>query len=392
MATYLALGCLVAVLLLIIPARHAVVAWTRRLERSDLPDAEKVHRLQRASLAVTLVILPAAVLTRVLPALNHHADHGHHHSSAAAGFGLLTILVLIFGSLYVVARPVRSSLERVRGADLTPQARGRRFGVGMLLALTFVVVIGIGTAVTPGHGTSAAVARLTIIGLGIIAIQLVFAPVLLYSARATPMPARYEERFEHLAADMGVRVAGFKIIPARRQRQANAVQIGGIPRYRYIAVTDYLMENASDEQLDAVVAHELGHVAGHHVLKKMMLWSATWLGLQLVLLLILHGTSGSGAYAAAPILILLALYLVQGAYGVRIERHADEAATREVGPDALASALNLLGNLNHSRMQTSRAWNLLTQHPGLEQRIEHAHQLAGSQAASRVPVGSGQTV
>jgi Zn-dependent protease with chaperone function len=186
MATDISLAGLIAALLLIIPARRGVIAWARRLENSDLPDAEKAHRLRRVSVAVSLGILPVLVLSRVLAAMGNHPDHGRHHSSGAAGFAFLTFLVLLFGMIYAVSRPVRNSLERIRG------------------------------------------------------VQLLFATVLLYSARAKPMPSEYVARFEHLAEDMGVKVAGFKVIPGRQQRLANAMQIGGIPRYRFIAVTDYL--------------------------------------------------------------------------------------------------------------------------------------------------------
>lgn len=46
---------------------------------------------------------------------------------------------------------------------------------------------------------------------------------------------------------------------------ANAGVIGILPRWRYILLSDRLLETMSDEQIEAVFAHELGHIVYHHL-------------------------------------------------------------------------------------------------------------------------------
>lgn len=46
---------------------------------------------------------------------------------------------------------------------------------------------------------------------------------------------------------------------------ANACVIGILPRWRYVLLSDRLIETMSDEQIEAVFAHELGHIVHHHM-------------------------------------------------------------------------------------------------------------------------------
>src|SRR5699024_9049444 len=46
----------------------------------------------------------------------------------------------------------------------------------------------------------------------------------------------------------------------------NAAVMGLFPRVRYILMTDLLLETMTDEQIEAVFAHEIGHVHYRHML------------------------------------------------------------------------------------------------------------------------------
>lgn len=54
--------------------------------------------------------------------------------------------------------------------------------------------------------------------------------------------------------------------PIFEGRLMTAGIMGIIPRYRYILITDALMENLSKEEIKAVAAHEMGHVKYRHLL------------------------------------------------------------------------------------------------------------------------------
>ena len=45
----------------------------------------------------------------------------------------------------------------------------------------------------------------------------------------------------------------------------NAAVMGFVPRLRYILMSDLLLETMTDEQIEAVFAHELGHVVHRHM-------------------------------------------------------------------------------------------------------------------------------
>jgi len=50
-----------------------------------------------------------------------------------------------------------------------------------------------------------------------------------------------------------------------RHQMGNAAVIGLVPRVRYILMSDLLVETLSDEQIEAVFAHEMGHVRYRHL-------------------------------------------------------------------------------------------------------------------------------
>lgn len=104
-------------------------------------------------------------------------------------------------------------------------------------------------------------------------------------------------------------------------------------------------------------------------------WPGSWgCGALFSSLRVLVPPRHSGSPSLLLVLLLLALpvsfLLVQGLLGVRLERLADAAPARDVGPTALADALDRLGALNNTKRRTGWLWNLLTQHPGLQQRID----------------------
>jgi len=67
-------------------------------------------------------------------------------------------------------------------------------------------------------------------------------------------------------AEMGFKYRGLLRWPIFEGRMMTAGIMGIVPRYRYILVTDSLLEALSPEELKAVLAHEMGHAKYRHLL------------------------------------------------------------------------------------------------------------------------------
>ncbi len=78
-------------------------------------------------------------------------------------------------------------------------------------------------------------------------------------------PGHLEARLRGLASDAGTALRRIYIWPTGGI-VANALVIGVIPGTRAVILTDRLLESLRDDEIDAVVAHELGHIKRNHLL------------------------------------------------------------------------------------------------------------------------------
>jgi STE24 endopeptidase len=219
------------------------------------------------------------------------------------------------------------------------------------------------------------------------------APVLLlpifYNFKPLDRPA-LRDRLVALANRAGARVLGvFEWKLGDRTRKANAA-LTGIGRTRRIIVSDTLLADHSDDEIEVILAHELAH----HVHRDI------WKGIALEVLLIAAGffladralTAVVGQFgivsksdaAALPILLLaggavsLAFTPVVNALSRAHERRADRYAlemTRNAA--AFTSAMKRLGALNLAEDRPSRLVEFLFYtHPPITARIEAARRWA----------------
>jgi Zn-dependent protease with chaperone function len=79
-------------------------------------------------------------------------------------------------------------------------------------------------------------------------------------------PSEKIRALEAFLKDKGLRYRDLLRWPIFEGRMMTAGVMGIVPRYRYLLVTDALMEILSMEELKAVLAHEIGHVKYRHML------------------------------------------------------------------------------------------------------------------------------
>jgi STE24 endopeptidase len=194
------------------------------------------------------------------------------------------------------------------------------------------------------------------------------------------------ERLMGLAERAGTRVRGvFKFDMSKRTKSANAA-LSGIGNTRRIVLGDTLIDEFSPDEIESVLAHELGHQVHKDI--PILIGFSTMLTLGGLFLASLglnwavryFGFSGPADVAGMP-----ALGLVLGAFGLVTqplnnafsrwrERLADEYSLQSTGKTgAFASAFTRLANQNLSEVDPEK-WVVFMfyDHPPLGERIRMA--------------------
>ncbi len=170
-----------------------------------------------------------------------------------------------------------------------------------------------------------------------------------------------------------------------RTKKANAA-LAGLGRTRRILVSDTLVAGYTDEEIEVILAHELGHHVHRDIWRGLAYQGAVALGgfyLASRVLSVLAprlGWSGVADVAGLPVLLLVAGLLSLGllplsnALSRRMERAANRFAFELTGrPDVFAGAMQRLGAQNLAEEHPSRVvrWLFYT-HPPVADRVAAA--------------------
>ena len=194
------------------------------------------------------------------------------------------------------------------------------------------------------------------------------------------------ERLLDLARRANTKVKGvFKFDMSKRTKAANAA-LTGIGNTRRIVLGDTLINEFSTDEIETVLAHELGHHV-HRDIPFLIAFGtiSTTLSLYLASLALNWAIGYFGFTGPADVAAFPALGLIFGAYGLITmpidnaisrwrERMADDYALRSTGKtDAFASAFTRLANQNLGEVDPE-TWVvfLFYSHPPLGERIEKA--------------------
>jgi len=227
-------------------------------------------------------------------------------------------------------------------------------------------------------------------GFGLVAVALTgLAPVLLLPLFFTFRPlarAELRARLIDLSRCAGVAVADvceWQI--SDRTKKANAA-LAGIGRTRRILLSDTLLAGHPDEEIEVILAHELGHQVHRDVWKGIAIQvGVAGLGFfaasrALGVLAPRFGWDGPADPAGLPVLLLavgfvaLALLPVTTAASRAMERAADRFAVELTGDaPAFVAAVERLGAQNLAEERPSRLarWLFCT-HPPVAERVEAA--------------------
>jgi STE24 endopeptidase len=201
--------------------------------------------------------------------------------------------------------------------------------------------------------------------------------------------ASLRERLARLAAKAGLRVGNiYEWQISRRTRHANAL-VAGVGGSRRILLTDTLIAALSEDELEAIVAHEFGHCALHHVAKRLLLQGFVFSGIFFCInFAVLHDllafTHESRVWTNLALVPGLFLYWTCGRiYGNFIvsglsrkqEREADLYSWKLIGrSEPFIAAMKKLSDLNLIVYDKSSEWRFF--HPATADRIAAAEQFA----------------
>jgi STE24 endopeptidase len=269
---------------------------------------------------------------------------------------------------------------------LKDQAKG--WLLGLLLATVLCEIIYALIRTSPEHWWI--FAWLVFIGLVIFFAQI--APVVLFPLFYKFVPLQNDElraRLVRLGERAGTRVRGvYEWKLSEKSKKANAA-LTGLGNTRRIILADTLLQNYSTDEIEAVLAHELGHHVHGHILKSIFVEAAVTLaGFWAANEALRYATVQQKMFehltdfANLPLLVLVSTILslvlmpALNAYSRFTERQADVYCWKSVSNIApYVSAMEKLNKQNLSESHPSRLVELLFHsHPPISKRIAAAEE------------------
>jgi Zn-dependent protease with chaperone function len=234
-------------------------------------------------------------------------------------------------------------------------------------------------------------------GLAILLFTVVLAnlaPILLLPLfyKLTPLPdGDVKQRALALAAQAHTRVRGIYSMNMSAKTTAANAAVMGLGNTRRIVIGDTLLNNYTPDEIEVVVAHELGHQVHRDIPKLIVVQTVTMLGGLYLANLALHAVVGAfPAYqglsdpATMPLVAavlgifgLVVLPLSNG-FSRIVERHADGYALESTGKvRAFISAMTRLANQNLSELNPHPLVEFfLYNHPSIGNRLAFARKYA----------------
>jgi len=352
--------------------------------------ASRYQRLKRQasvlSLCWTLALLVALLFTRGSAAIRNASGSGPLAIPIYIAILLLLnevgSLPLSFYSGYVLERRYGLSRESF-GRWLVDQVKS--FAIGLVLFSIATAIVYAFIRLSPDRWWLPAGAAFAVLVVGLTNV----APVLLLPLfyRLKPLDrAPLHARLLGLAERAGAKVLGaYEWGLSEKTRKANAA-LAGLGSTRRILVSDTMLAEYSDDEIEVVLAHELGHHVHGDIWKGIALECALILaGFYLAARLLAafapaFGLETVADLAGLPLLVLSAaavsLVMVPFAHAMSrgFERSADKFALRLTrNPAAFISAMRRLAAQNLAEEHPSRIVQILFySHPPVRDRIAAA--------------------
>jgi STE24 endopeptidase len=362
--------------------------------QSDSPEARRYNRIRRwlsiADFVVGFVFLIVLLVTGWSGWLRDLAYRLGFQNYALSLFIYLLLLLVISKALgfgldyygFLQERRFKLSTQRFR-SWAWDEVKG--FLVGLVLGSIIVEVLYLTIRQWPQHWWMLAWALF--MGLFVVFAQL--APVVLFPIFYKFEPLDNEDlrrRLIVLSERTGTRVRGvYRWKLSEKSKKANAA-LTGLGATRRIILADTLLDNYTGDEVEAVLAHELGHHVHRHILKSIFVqagitlfgfWAANWV---LHYSVDHHMFEEMSDFANLPLLALVSVVLslllmpALNAYSRFHERQADRYAFESISSvEPFITSMNKLAEQNLAERTPSKwvEW-FFHSHPAISRRLAAA--------------------
>lgn len=293
-------------------------------------------------------------------------------NSVSISIGMLLYLILLkpcMISLYSMLKPILA--EEQTGADF--------FRARLTVPIIFfppVILWALLEDLGFGNGMEllSEIESMALAPLFLIVLYLLSPKLFNWAWRTENAKSELAERINALCARANTKIAGVKVWNTFKEPLPNAAVSGLLSSFRYVFATDYLLEIFSPEEVETIVAHELGHFKLGHVVTYLLY------SIDAILLAILikscaiiyfpyfyvHSTL---TYCLEIVLFIPAFFITFTAMTRYCERQADAFAVAVTSREYFALALTLLESLLGSESNRFPDW--LRTHPRTSERINN---------------------
>ena len=373
--------------------------------QADSPEARRYNSIRRwlgiADFIIGFAFLVVLLVTGWSGWLRDLAYRLGFQNYSLAVFMYLLLLLIISKALgigldyygYRVERRYKLSTQRLR-AWIWDEVKG--FLVGLVLGGVVVELLYFTIRQWPQNWWLLAWALFMV--LFVVLAQL--APVVLFPIFYKFEPLDNEElrrRLVVLSERAGTRVRGiYRWKLSEKSKKANAA-LTGLGATRRIILADTLLDNYTSDEIEAVLAHELGHHVHRHILKSIFVqaaitllgfWAANW-ALHYAVDRQLFEFVQVSDFANLPLLALVATVLsfllmpALNAYSRYNERQADRYAFESIeSVEPFISSMNKLAEQNLAE-RTPTKWVewFFHSHPSISRRLAAADEWGRTQTA-----------
>jgi STE24 endopeptidase len=199
-----------------------------------------------------------------------------------------------------------------------------------------------------------------------------------------------KSRIEALLHKCGFNASGLFVMDGSKRSTHGNAYFTGFGKTKRIVFFDTLLQRLTPNEVDAVLAHELGHFKNHHVLKRIAYTFAISLGFLWLLAQLLHAEwfySGLGVSTQSTAIALLLFFMalpvftfllhpIASAYSRKHEFEADEYAAQQTDANELVNALVKLYQDNAKTLTPDPLYaSFYESHPPAPIRIAHLQKL-----------------